>query len=194
MIGSKGPKETFGYRRWLTFLYSSYAGRVLRFFIARKWFNHLVGLYQDSKLSCRAIEPFIQHHNITMDDFIVPAGGYTSFNQFFIRALKPGARVIDAEQHSVIAPADSRVLVFPRLHQRTSFTIKGTGCTLEGLFMGIVIKKIQREERPHCKILPEEVRQAPSVLHSQPRNVGLAPLPTFEDLRSRKQQASPKGN
>jgi len=60
--------------------------------------------------------------------------------------------------------------------------------------MGIVIKKIQREERPHCKILPEEVRQAPSVLHSQPRNVGLAPLPTFEDLRSRKQQASPKGN
>ncbi|MFA6527371.1 MAG: phosphatidylserine decarboxylase [Candidatus Babeliales bacterium] len=134
MIDSKGPKETFEYHRWLTFLYGSHVGRVLRFFIARKWFNHLVGLYQDSKLSYRAIEPFIQRHNINMDDFVVPSGGYTSFNQFFIRSLKPGARVIDANQYSVIAPADSRVLVIPRLQERTSFSIKGTRCTLDGLF------------------------------------------------------------
>lgn len=60
--------------------------------------------------------------------------------------------------------------------------------------MGIVMKRIQREERPHCKILPEEVRHAPSALHPEPRNVGLAPLPSFEDLRSMKQHGSPKGN
>lgn len=29
--------------------------------------------------------------------------------------------------------------------------------------MGIVMHKIQREERPRCKILPEAVRQAPSL-------------------------------
>ena len=54
--------------------------------------------------------------------------------------------------------------------------------------MGIVVKKIQREELPHCKILPEEVRQSSSVLCPKPRNVGLAPLPTFEELRARRQQ------
>lgn len=119
--------------RWLSFLYTWLPGRILRFFLVRKWFNYLVGRYQNTRLSCRNIKPFIEQHTIAMDDFIVPPGGYSSFNDFFIRPLKPGARPIDNNQDHIIAVADSRILVIPQLHDRTHFAIKGTPCTLEGL-------------------------------------------------------------
>lgn len=131
-----------GYNRWLTFLYTSWLGRFVRFFIVRRWFNYLIGIYQNSKLSCSNIEPFIASHSIKMDDFIVPSGGYRSFNDFFIRTLKPGARQIDHDARHIIAPADSRLLVIPRLSQRTHFSVKGSPCTLEDLFADRVMASL----------------------------------------------------
>lgn len=57
--------------------------------------------------------------------------------------------------------------------------------------MGIVIKKIQRDEKPRSKILPEEVRQAPSVL--EPRSLAsnesrLPQIPAFQELSRRRER------
>ena len=60
--------------------------------------------------------------------------------------------------------------------------------------MGIVINKIQRDEKPRSKILPEEVRQAPSTLESRPRALKepqLPHIPTFHELTQRKSDRPP---
>lgn len=88
----------------------------------------------NSSYSRRFIELFIQQHAIAMNDFVVPVGGYISFNEFFIRKLLPTARQIDGDTRHVVAPADSSVMVFSVLEQQTSFVIKQARCTLEQLF------------------------------------------------------------
>lgn len=159
VLDGKVKEETVEYGHWLVFLYNSFIGRFIRFFITRKWFNNCVERYQNARISCRAIQPFIERYEIKMDDFVIPAGGYTSFNQFFIRSLKSGARVLESDAHHIIAPADSRVFVIPRLQERTRFSIKGTQCTLEGLFADRLMASLY--EHGTCMIF----RLAPSDYH-----------------------------
>ncbi|MBW1803542.1 MAG: phosphatidylserine decarboxylase [Deltaproteobacteria bacterium] len=48
-----------------------------------------------------------------MDEFIIPPGGFKSFNEFFTRNIKPGARPIAAvaDDSVVVAPADCLINV-----------------------------------------------------------------------------------
>ncbi|MGL1930510.1 MAG: phosphatidylserine decarboxylase [Desulfotalea sp.] len=41
------------------------------------------------------------------DDYIIPKGGFTSFNQFFIREIKPEKRPVYGDDTILVAPADS---------------------------------------------------------------------------------------
>ena len=59
-----------------------------------------------------------------MNDFVVPEGGFKSFNDFFIRRLKPGARVIDLDPSVFISPADSKLIVVPEIKPDTRFFVK----------------------------------------------------------------------
>ena len=43
------------------------------------------------------------------DDYIIPEGGFTSFNQFFIREIKPEKRPVYGDDTILSAPADSLV-------------------------------------------------------------------------------------
>jgi len=43
------------------------------------------------------------------DDYIIPEGGFTSFNQFFIREIKPEKRPPYGDETILVAPADSLV-------------------------------------------------------------------------------------
>ena len=82
--------------------------------------------------SSKKIEPFVRHFNINMDEFQVPSGGFKSFNDFFIRQLKPDARPIDADPRCLIAPAESRLKVIA-LQSNTILNVKGTRLTLRRL-------------------------------------------------------------
>lgn len=85
--------------------------------------------------SRRCIEPFVRQNQVPMDEVEVPAGGFASFNDFFIRRLKPGARPNPADPEALIAPADSRLKIFP-LSSQTVFDIKGNRLTLTDLVGG----------------------------------------------------------
>lgn len=50
--------------------------------------------------------------------------------------------------------------------------------------MGIVVNKIQREELPKSKILPEAARQAPSMFPQQP-DLPTRPLPRVKEEANR---------
>ncbi len=64
------------------------------------------GKFMDSKESTATIKQWLDDPSIPSGDFIAPTEGFQSFNEFFIRDLKPGARTI-------ASPADDSVLVAP---------------------------------------------------------------------------------
>jgi phosphatidylserine decarboxylase len=71
-------------------------------------FVKLRGNYMDSEESLPLVRVWEEQLGSTMDQFIVPSGGFKSFNDFFIRQVKPGARPIDYpnDDSVVVAPAD----------------------------------------------------------------------------------------
>lgn len=82
------------------------------------------------------IEAFIQAYNLKVDDLLEPdIKKYKTFNDFFKRSLKPGARPVqEANDLGVItSPADSRVTVFKSVGEAKKFWIKGQEFTLSTL-------------------------------------------------------------
>src|SRR5690606_5631527 len=63
-----------------------------------------------------------EQHQISMDDYIIPQGGFKHFNDFFYRKIKPEARPINK---GVVSPADGRVVVFPKITDIQKFFVKG---------------------------------------------------------------------
>jgi phosphatidylserine decarboxylase len=52
-------------------------------------------------------------------------GGYASFNAFFTRSLKAGARPIDADPSAIASPADGTIQQIGRLHGDEILQVKG---------------------------------------------------------------------
>ncbi len=96
--------------------------------LCRPEFSRLYGWYQSSRLSARGIEDFISRFEIPMDEY--EAGPFASFNDFFIRKLRPGSRPFEAEANRLSAPAEGRYLVFPSVTETTALPVKGA--TLNG--------------------------------------------------------------
>ena len=129
-------------KRLLSFLYSNFLGKVLRKILNKKFVSKLFAIYQCSFLSKRKIKPFIKNHNINMDLFEQPKGGYSSFNDFFIRKLKPGRREIDYEENLIVSPADSKLFIIPNISSNKSFFIKNKNFNLESFLQN---KKLAQE-------------------------------------------------
>lgn len=73
-----------------------------------------------------------------MNQVVIPQDGFSSFNDFFIRRLKPGARPISKDNREFISPADSRLQVFP-IHQDFRLQIKGLSMSLPQLLNSRVV-------------------------------------------------------
>jgi phosphatidylserine decarboxylase len=70
-----------------------------------------------------AVEPhFITTYKITTEELLVPElDRYRTFNEFFFRKLKPGARSVDDPETPtrIVSPADSRSVFYPVSEVRT---------------------------------------------------------------------------
>lgn len=87
--------------------------------------SKLMGLWYDCAFSKPKIARTIEDLRIDEREFLTPKEKYKSFNDFFIRHLKPGARPYSARKNILVSPADGRVLVFPRLENGTFVPVKG---------------------------------------------------------------------
>lgn len=119
-----------GQDKLLEWMYGTAAGRLLVGFLVKPWVSRTAGCLLDSRLSALAIEPFRKKNHIRMDDFVQRK--YVSFNDFFTRPLKEGARPVDAEPEHLIAPCDSKLSVYP-ITQGARFPVKGTEYTMAEL-------------------------------------------------------------
>ena len=89
----------------------------------------------DTLSSSLKIKPFIEQYGLDEGEFAEPVDDYNSFNEFFHRKLKPGARPIDAANDSVVFPADGRHLAFADITAESNFFVKGQSFDL-AIFLG----------------------------------------------------------
>ena len=107
--------------------------RVISISALQKVVSKLVGTYYSSKLSVRDIAPFIEQYGIRIQDFVVPAEGFASFNDFFIRLFKPALRSYPQNARDLGAPAEGRLTVFEIRDFAATLTIKGQQAKLHEL-------------------------------------------------------------
>ncbi|KAJ1326589.1 phosphatidylserine decarboxylase [Microdochium nivale] len=81
----------------------------------------------DDPESKSQIEGFIAFHKLDMSEVLLPIEKFNNFNEFFYRALKPGARPCSAPDnpHVLVSPADCRSVVFNSIDDATSIWVKG---------------------------------------------------------------------
>ncbi|MEE3467101.1 MAG: phosphatidylserine decarboxylase [Eubacterium sp.] len=123
-------EEETGQDRLLTFLYTNAFGRMLLKPLVQPGISRLSGRVLSSRISRHLVNRFIKKEGIDMRDF--PKRNYTSFNDFFTRVVKEGARPIDPDENALISPCDCRAQVFPILNN-SNFSIKHTEYTLRSL-------------------------------------------------------------
>lgn len=116
--------------RLLKLLYSHFLGRCALKVLTLPFITHIGGLYMNSRLSKRQIQPFIQNHHIDMNQY--EKQDYRCYNDFFTRQIKKEARPICQDHHALIAPADSK-LTYYRIGEDTKLWIKDTMYSLSDL-------------------------------------------------------------
>lgn len=126
---------------WLRWLYSSsISGRIALHVLAKRallswWY----GRQMEKPRSVHKVLPFIVEHDLDVDTFAKQAMTYRTFNEFFYRKLKEGARPIDSDPASVAFPADGRHLVFPNVDEADGFYVKGDRFELAELIGGELV-------------------------------------------------------
>ena len=88
-------------------------------------------------LSRALISAFMRGFHPDLSDALQPdPKSYPSFNAFFTRALRPGARPVSAEAGAVISPVDGTVSQIGRIQGSQLLQAKGRNYTLEALLGG----------------------------------------------------------
>ena len=122
-------------QRILRFLYGSALGRwAEKVFFCRKAFSRLYAARYSGTRSTKKIEPFIRDYAIDIGDF--EERPYTSFNDFFARRFRPGARSFGTEPSVMPAFAEARYLAWEAASPAMAFQVKGRHLTVEALLGG----------------------------------------------------------
>jgi phosphatidylserine decarboxylase len=74
-------------------------------------------------------------YDIALDEYVEgrDAGGWSSFDAFFTRKLREGARTIDRDPHVVLSPADGRIESMSRIEEGGAFLVKGRRYSVDEL-------------------------------------------------------------
>lgn len=95
------------------------------------WSNYFIeerGRFMDSPASAGIIGEWLADPTLKNDDYVLPENGFGSFNSFFTRDLKPGARAIDEmrDESVLVSPADGVVnMIVNELSIETEIPTKG---------------------------------------------------------------------
>lgn len=95
--------------------------------------SRLYGYFQKSTMSRFKVKPFMQAYRIDASEFLDPVESFASFNDFFIRKLKPACRPMAAGKEVAVLPADARYLVFQDIDKDDGFWVKGKKFSLKEL-------------------------------------------------------------
>ena len=110
---------------------------LLQYLLPRHWLTAIV--WRVARIRHPATKDFLitrfaRAFDVELDEvkLDVPSG-FASFNDFFIRELKQGAREIDDDADAVVSPVDGTVSVAGHIHGDTIFQAKGIDYSLGDL-------------------------------------------------------------
>ena len=103
-------------------IYSRPLGRLAARVLAAPFVSFLAGAFMDSRLSRPFIRGFAKRNMIDMSEVLKT--DFSSFNDFFTRELKPGARPLCPDADALIAPCDGLLSVYD-IGPDSRFDIKG---------------------------------------------------------------------
>ncbi len=111
---------------WMRWTYCNPFGRIaLKALIKRPLFSRWYGWRMNRPISRRKVLPFIRNFRLDVNEFADRPESFRTFNEFFYRRLKPGARPIDPDPAAVVFPADGRHLGFPEVSKIENVFVKG---------------------------------------------------------------------
>ncbi len=118
-------EEIFG-EAALRWAYHNPLGRLTNWAFARRaWLGCLYGWWMSRPASRGKVPRFIEKFHVDVSEFAQSPDSYTSFNDFFVRKLKPGARPLAGGADTVVFGADGRHLGFPDASQVSGVFVKG---------------------------------------------------------------------
>ena len=80
------------------------------------------------------IRRIVKAYDVNLDEAVeTDLAAYPSFNAFFTRALKPGARPLDPDPDAILMPADGRISQIGRIEDGRIFQAKGQSFAAEEL-------------------------------------------------------------
>ncbi|MBR2284232.1 MAG: phosphatidylserine decarboxylase [Ruminococcus sp.] len=110
-------------------LYGTVGGRLMLKLLTAPAVSSAAGGFMDSTLSKPLIRPFIKRNNIDTSQYRMRK--FSSYNEFFTRAVKPECRPVDTDPEHFISPCDSKLTVY-RIEESANpglgsiFRIKGS--------------------------------------------------------------------
>ena len=119
--------------RGLRWVYGSALGRLsLHLLLKRAFFSQLIGALKSTRRSARSLPTFVQEYGINTAEMAQPLESFKSFNDFFIRKLKPDARPT-APGDLIALPADGRHSAWQDAAQIRHVFVKGQSFDLPAL-------------------------------------------------------------
>lgn len=120
-----------GFLRWV---YGNPLGKLsLEGLVKRALFSKWYGGRMEASASRNKVQPFIKTYGLDSAEFADPPDSYKTFNEFFYRKLKPGARPVVPDTNAAVFPADGRHLGFQNIHEAEGIFVKGAKLSLEKL-------------------------------------------------------------
>jgi phosphatidylserine decarboxylase len=107
--------------------------KLLEAIIKKKMCSGLYGWYLDRKITKKKVRPFIEKFNIDISAAEKNEIDFSSFNDFFCRKLKPEAREIDSDNHSLISCGDGRLFAYENINLDNLVQVKGFTYSLREL-------------------------------------------------------------
>ena len=95
------------------------------------------GMYLDSKLSTSGLGFWTSDPNIHILDYVIPLGGFKSFNDFFTRQIRRSVRPVDQTPNGITMPADGYVwLASSNIDKNQTFRLKNDNLDIATLLGG----------------------------------------------------------
>ena len=117
----------------MEFLYGSRLGFfITELLFKHRWATELYARLQRGPRSRSKIRKFVESHGVNLDELERPVDSFNSFNEFFIRRLKPSARPIDRDPGSLISIADCRLSAYP-IREDAVYPVKARSFTVARL-------------------------------------------------------------
>lgn len=131
--GQKQVEKVYGGEA-IRLLYGNWMFAPLKALVSRFSFCSAVyGWWQKQPWTKSKIQPFIEEYGVDASEFLEPVSAFNSFNDFFIRKLKPQARPVVFEANTAVIPADGRYYFYQNISHADGFMVKGKKFSLAEL-------------------------------------------------------------